>query len=93
MDYKSKHTQQKQMPIIDLTKLKDYTELDWKNIVNTVPFTNDPFHSFRDYTDGSNVRCTNFVFTPRVCKTATESGMSMLRTLNFMCGGQKSLNF
>ena len=83
MIWRSKHTQQEQRPMIDLTRLKQMTEEDWRKVVNTVPFSGDPLHSYRDYTDGCNVRMTNFVFRPKVFKTATEAGMSMLRTLNF----------
>jgi len=84
MGFKSSHTQQKVLPKIDLTRLKEMTEDDWKQIVNTVPFTNNPMQSFVDYTDNSNLGRTNFIFKQRVFKTAKESGLSMLRTLNFI---------
>lgn len=83
MTWKSKHTQQSQRPKIDLTRLKEMTEQDWQILVNRIPFTNNPFSAYRDYTDGCNVRMTNFVFKPKTCKTAKESGLTMLRTLNF----------
>ena len=83
-EYYTSHTQQPAMPEIDLTKLKEMTEEDWKKIVIHVPLLNRPFGDFLDYTDGSNVYLTNWVFRPRVFQTAKEAGMSMLRTLNFM---------
>lgn len=82
--YISKHTQLNQMPKIDLTRLKEMTESDWQAIVDRIPFTGHPFENYRDYTDGINVKMTNHIFKPRIFKTAKESGMSMLRTLNFM---------
>lgn len=68
---------------VDLTNLKNYKEKDWKDVVNTVPFLNR-IPSYRDYTDGSNINMTTFVFKPRTFPTATQSAMTMLRTLNFM---------
>lgn len=83
MEWINSHTQQPQMPKIDLTKLKSMSEEDWKEIVNHIPFQGNPSGDFRDYTDGSNRGMTNHVFKTRVFQTAKESGMSMLRTLNF----------
>jgi hypothetical protein len=77
------HTQQSVMPKIDLTKIKSMTEEDWRKIVVRVPFY-DFTPAYLDYSDGSNKGRTNWVFKPKVYRTAKESGLSMLRTLNFM---------
>jgi len=82
--YTNKNTQSNQMPKIDLTRLKDITDSDWGKLVNRIPFTGNPSQNYRDYTEGINVKMTTHVFKPRVFKSAKESGMSMLRTLNFM---------
>lgn len=81
--YSSTHTQQRVIPKIDLTRLKSMSEEDWKQIVINVPFLGG-LNNYLDYTDKSNLGRTNWVFKPRVFKTAKESGMSMLRTLNFI---------
>ena len=82
---KTSHTQKLVMPKIDLTRIKQMTEDDWRKVVIHVPFLGNPCGDFVDYTDGANVGRTNWVFRPRVFQTAKESGMTMLRTLNFIC--------
>jgi len=86
MGYYMLHTQQATMPKIDLTRIKDMTEEEWKSIVIHVPFLGNPFGNFLDYTDGSNLGRTNWVFKPRVYHSAKSAGLSLLRTLNFTCG-------
>lgn len=78
------HTQQPVMPKIDLTRIKEMTESEWKEIVIQVPFLGNPFGDYLDYRDSSNNGRTNWVFKPKVYQTAKESGMSLLRTLRFI---------
>lgn len=82
MRWTEKHTQGSKRPKIDLTNLKGMTEEDWKEIIDTVPFMDNGCRR-RDYRDGANIHMTNFIFKPNTFRTATESGLSMLRTLNF----------
>lgn len=84
--FKSSHTQQTVLPKLDLTRLKEISEEEWREIVIHVPFLGNPLGDYLDYTDSSNLGMTNWVFKPRVYQTAKESGLSMLRTLNFRCG-------
>lgn len=81
MRWNQSHNSENVLPRLDLTKLKDMTEDDWQQIVVRVPFTG---FRYLDYRDHSNVGRTTWVFKPRLFKTATESGLTMLRTLNFM---------
>ena len=81
--WKESHTQQKSRLYIDLTKLKSMTEEDWSKIVHRIPFLGDIKSDYRDYRDNSNLKRTNYVFRPKTFKTAKESGLSLLRTLNF----------
>ena len=87
--YYMTHTQQATMPKIDLTRIKEMTEEEWKSIVIHVPFLGNPFGDFLNYTDNSNLGRTNWVFKPKVYQSAKQAGLSMLRTLNFRCGAEK----
>lgn len=82
MIWKSSFTQSPVRPFIDLTRLKQMTEEDWRKIVCRVPFTREAF-VWLDYRDTSNIGRQNFVFLPRTFKTATQAGLTMLQTLNF----------